>query len=149
MTVRVFGCLLSSMLCGTFLLSAGNAFSKEINFSRANCVNNESITWEYPWRNEHWWRVYSTHSRGGVNYNDPLEMHVVDSLWSYTWRSAAIHWGEGMNEGWRIWKVTGHHYESISGNIDNPQQPEDSRDMRLLEITNTVNCTLGVVFPYW
>lgn len=54
-----------------------------------------------------------------------------------------------MNVGWRIWKVTGHHYESISGNIDNPQQPEDSRDMRLLEITNTVNCTLGVVFPYW
>lgn len=53
MTVRVFGCLLSSLLCGTFLLSAGNAFSKEVNFSRANCINNESITWEYPWRNEH------------------------------------------------------------------------------------------------
>lgn len=68
--------------------------------SRANCINNESITW---WLNHSYiWKVVSIHDNG-------YGFHVVDTGFKYTWRQAAVHWGEGplcRSD----WEVSGYHY---------------------------------------
>ena len=69
--------------------------------SRANCGNNESITWWYlhPYN----WKVVSIHE-----YRKSSS-HVIDTGYTYTWRQHAIHWGEPVqtNGGWLVW---GYHY---------------------------------------
>lgn len=69
--------------------------------SRANCINNESVTWwlGHPYN----WRVVSTHSNiyGGG--------HLIDTGYSNTWRQAAIHWNEAPLDDHR-WYVAGYHY---------------------------------------
>lgn len=69
--------------------------------SRANCLNNESITW---WRGHYnTWRVISLH-------HSPFgQRHVIDTGWVYTWRAHAIHWGEGDPK--YLWTVYGVHYQ--------------------------------------
>lgn len=68
--------------------------------SRANCLNNESITWWY--HHPYDWRVVSYHTDQGA-YS-----HIIDTGFQYTWRAHAIHWGEGdMTGSWRVW---GYHY---------------------------------------
>jgi hypothetical protein len=69
--------------------------------SRANCLNNESITWWYlhPYN----WRVVSMHHH--IQYG---EMHSIDTGYDYTWRQHAIHWGEPIASG--KWEVWGYHY---------------------------------------
>ena len=81
--------------------SAVNAgFNGLTHHSRANCGNNESISWD--WTASHLLRVYSDHA-----YADfPREEHVVDTGWQDTWRSAAVHWGEGRGG----WTVLGQHW---------------------------------------
>lgn len=67
--------------------------------SRANCINNESITW---WNGHPYdWRTISMHIMQDGNY------HYVDSQWNYRDVSRAVHWGEGLSGGWR---VRGFHY---------------------------------------
>lgn len=69
--------------------------------SRANCSNNESITW---WLGHPYdWRVVSTHTNiyGGG--------HLMDTGYAYTWRQAAVHWGEAPLGDHR-WVVSGYHY---------------------------------------
>ncbi len=66
--------------------------------SRANCANNESISW------------WAGHSFTG---------------WQTTWRSAAVHWGEGTGG----WYVLGHHW-----GIDS------HRDKVLLSKTDAIDC---------
>ncbi len=75
-------------------------FNGVTHSSRANCGNNESISWD--WKEDHMFRVMSYHS---ANYRTEIP-HIVDTGWANTWRSAAVHWGEG-NGGW---KVLGQHY---------------------------------------
>ncbi len=69
--------------------------------SRANCLNNESITWWYlhPYN----WKVVSIH-RLRTN-----QTHVIDTGYKVTWRQHAIHWGEPIptDGGWEVW---GYHY---------------------------------------
>lgn len=70
--------------------------------SRANCLNNESITWWY--LHPYDWRVVSYHTDQGS------QAHTIDTGFIYTWRAHAIHWGEGSPTGsWRVW---GYHYLS-------------------------------------
>lgn len=68
--------------------------------SRANCLNNESITWWYlhPFN----WRVVSIHAHknGG--------QHAIDTGFRMWWRAHAIHWGEPIMDG--HWEVWGYHY---------------------------------------
>lgn len=75
--------------------------------SRANCINNESITWwlGHPYN----WKVFSIHSNlyGG--------QHHVDTGFNYTWRAAAVHWGEAPLDDHR-WTVGGYHYLAEYGN---------------------------------
>lgn len=67
--------------------------------SRANCINNESITW---WRGHSYdWRVVSIHQHYQAG------RHVVDTGFNYNDRVAAVHWGEGVHGGYKVW---GYHY---------------------------------------
>lgn len=70
--------------------------------SRANCLNNESITWDRT--ANHWLWTQSWHYR-----NWSALQHVVTAGTRYTWRSAAVHWGEGNNLV-PPWRVIGYHY---------------------------------------
>jgi hypothetical protein len=73
-------------------------------FSRANCVNNESISWDWPVRS-YWLWTDSYHRK------DVWEP-VLRTGWEYGFRSAAVHWGEGLSGGWY---VVGDHYQWVSG----------------------------------
>ncbi len=83
--------------------------------SRANCSNNESITW---WLGHPFdWRVLSIHTdiySGGS--------HNIDTGFSKTWRQAAVHWKEApMKEPPdRRWVVSGYHFLSDYGNGNIP-----------------------------
>lgn len=96
--------------------------------SRANCINNESISWDYT--ASHMYAVISFHTpdylRGG------LKPHRIEKHWAYTWRQAAVCWGEGNGlpvPNW--WLVNGYHWESINGKEE------------LQENTLTDFCSLG------
>lgn len=56
--------------------------------------------------------------------------HTYDTGWQYTWRSAAVCWGEGTNRS-GTWEVWGQHY------IKN-----DSGKILLLGNTHTKNCSI-------
>lgn len=66
--------------------------------SRANCANNESISWDAT----HTWHLAtnSMHAMHGKKY------HEFGSGVERTKRSAAVHWGEGTGG----WAVYGTHY---------------------------------------
>ena len=91
------------LICLTLLAINMNSyagFAGLTTHSRANCANNESITWHFG----HSYRLltYSAHiDRMGY-------MHEVKAAWANTWRSAAVHWfeakpGSGYN-------VIGNHF---------------------------------------
>lgn len=66
--------------------------------SRANCINNESISWDWT----HNWNL-KTEARHYLNHNF---VHMSETEWENTWRSAAVHWGEGRGG----WSVSSDHY---------------------------------------
>lgn len=89
--------------------------------SRANCANNESISWHL--NNPHELKTISVHrkqDRWG-SYS-----HVVETPWKNTWRSAAVCWGEGYSG----WSVVGYHYIRERGT------------QKLLGRTTATNCNL-------
>lgn len=76
--------------------------------SRANCGNNETISWHLGHRYMLWTASDHLDKRTGVN------IHTVVANWDKTWRSAAVHWGEGRGD----WAVMGHHWMADNnGNI--------------------------------
>lgn len=108
--------LKSRMLLVIFLLvlnCVAFAGLKEFTMhSRANCGNNESISWHAG--HSYWLKTVSTHAKlDPSNHYTPTERHKVYSVGSddtegeYTWRSAAVHWGEGVQGGWVVY---GSHY---------------------------------------
>jgi hypothetical protein len=97
-------------------------------FSRANCVNNESISWDWPGNNRWLW-TNSFHFKNG-RWEEPIR-----TGWQYTWRSAAVHWGEGFQRGYL---VVGNHYQWFQGYGE-----------YFFGRTETTNCNIGYFFPYW
>ncbi len=89
------------MLCLISLaLPVHAGLTKTTVHSRANCLNNESITW---WlRHPYEWRVVSVHKHISTG-----QMHAVDTGFQFKDRVAAIHWGEGTQGGFQVW---GYHY---------------------------------------
>jgi hypothetical protein len=88
-------------ISGILLLSSSYAglFNTTVH-SRANCLNNESITW---WAGHPYdWRVVSIHNRLSVS-----QTHVIDTGFQFKDRVAAVHWGEGTQGGYEVW---GYHY---------------------------------------
>lgn len=70
-------------------------------FSRANCINNESISWDSS--GSSYWNLYTTSLQ--TNLDDFTQVFVTAGP-AVTWRSAAISWfaaGEGF------WQVEGDH----------------------------------------
>ena len=83
-------------MSGTSLAS----FTGLSHHSRANCSNNESITWD--WTQSHWSWVNSDH----YNQRTGALVHLMFSNWYYSWRNAEVHWGEGRGG----WLVKGDHW---------------------------------------
>lgn len=71
--------------------------------SRANCGNNESISWD--WTHDWWLWTTSKHIKNRSE-------HTVDTGKAWTWRSAAVHWGEGTGD----YTVSGNHYRHYTDN---------------------------------
>lgn len=85
---------LSIILC-----ESANAGLKDLTIhSRANCINNETISWQAG-------VSHKLFTRSSHYYNGTLQ-HVIETGWQVTWRSAAVHWGEGTGG----WVVLGEHY---------------------------------------
>ncbi len=78
--------------------------------SRANCANNESISWDL--LENHVLRVDSHHiylPNPNINTNHSISTHPTQ--FSNTWRAAAVHWGEGGVPGTSsTWGVAGNHF---------------------------------------
>ena len=101
--------LLLSAILGALPLSSNAGMVSTTVHSRANCVNNESITW---WLGHAYdWRVVSTH--GNIYGRD--RDHLIDTGYAMTWRQAAVHWNEAPLNDHR-WFVSGYHYLSDYGN---------------------------------
>lgn len=97
-------------------------------FSRANCANNESITWDWP-GNNYWLFTKSYHYKNG--YWRP----TISTGWQYGFRSSAVDWGAGFAGGAY---VVGDHWQWIA-----------YYGSKYLGRTQTNNCNLGYFFPYW
>lgn len=69
--------------------------------SRANCFNNESISWDATT-----YRILATES---LHAYDNKPIHWDGSGWENTWRSAAVCWNEAPPSQHR-WVVEGHHH---------------------------------------
>lgn len=95
------------LLLGLQINSADAGFNATTVHSRANCYNNESITW---WLNHSFnWRVVSIHANIYGGY------HQIDTGFNNTWRQAGVHWGEAPIGDHR-WTVSGYHYLASYGN---------------------------------
>lgn len=101
-------------------------------FSRANCANNESITWDWPGNNHTLW-TNSFHYDTRVRAWEPPP--TIRTGWEWGYRSGAVHWWEGLKGGRQ---VTGHHfaYSWPYGEY-------------LLGRTYATGCNIGFFFPYW
>lgn len=81
---------------------------KLTHHSRGNCINNESISWHLGHR--YWFWINSEH----FNERTMDRLHYDLTNWQYTWRAAAVCWGEGNKrtpgETIPIWTVHGTHW---------------------------------------
>jgi hypothetical protein len=121
--ILLFGILTSS-------LNAHAGFGVTTAASRANCMNNESITWNSA--KSFNWKTISIHQH--VNGNkDPYWNHLVDTGWEVTWRSAAVHWGESPDVGQYKWNVNGYHFFADYANGKWPFAENYARDCHLYD----------------
>jgi hypothetical protein len=111
-------------------LNANAGFGVTTAHSRANCGNNESITWNS--KQSYVWKTISIHQH--VNGStDPYYRHLVDTGWQNTWRSAAVHWGEAPDIGKYKWDVWGYHFFEDYANGKWPFQEEYARDCAIYD----------------
>jgi len=103
------------------LISIANAgFNGFTMHSRANCGNNESISWDA--------RNYYTLGTVSHHYYKGQFNHGISTGWEYTWRSAAVHWFEA-NPG-SGWRVIGYHWIKVG------------TEQRLLLVTDVSDCSI-------
>jgi hypothetical protein len=111
----------SFIFLSLFLLTTSQAAFNGLSIhSRANCGNNESISWDAT----HTW-VLATET---FHYLNGSLVHLVGSGWENTWRSAAVHWGEGTGG----YQVIGYHHIWRAG---------DSK-VSELGVTNVRDCSI-------
>ena len=81
-------------------INCHSGINKTTVHSRANCLNNESITW---WLGHPYlWRVVSVHKSPWGS------MHEDSAGYDYNDRVAVVHWLEGLvSDPWQVW---GYHY---------------------------------------
>lgn len=124
---KIFKSIAPLLLGISTLMLAVPSHAGLVWFSRANCVNNESITWDWPGTN-YWLWTNSSHWKNGWDAG-------ASTGWEYGFRSAAVHWGEGLKRGYIVY---GNHYRFIPG-----------YGTQYMGRTQTDNCNLGFFFPYW
>lgn len=124
--VRKLKRVVLSTLLGSSLLYAVPSHAGLVWFSRANCVNNESITWDWPGTN-YWLWTSSYHRKNGVWDSG------ASTGWVYSFRAAAVHWGEGTSGGYY---VVGDHWRWIS-----------YYGTQTLGRTYATDCNLSYFFP--
>lgn len=111
-------------------INAHAGFNGTTAASRANCINNESITWYY--NHPFQWKTISIHQH--VNGNkDPYWYHLIDTGWATTWRSAAVHWSESPDVGQYKWDVDGYHFYIDYANGKWPMAQTYARDCHLYD----------------
>lgn len=92
-------------VAGIFLTSfaVSNANADLTWFSRANCINNESITW-HAW-NPEWLWTNTYHYKNGVylHCDNNVGDGCTGNAWQQTWRAAAVHWNEGLIGGFYVY----------------------------------------------
>lgn len=98
---------------------ANAAFNGLTIHSRANCINNESISWD--------WKNYWILNTQTWHYLNGQLQHEFQTGWQTTWRSAAVHWSEGTGG----WGVRGEHYIAYK-----------SGDMIPLGTTTAIDCSI-------
>jgi len=88
-----------------------NAISSLVKFSRANCVNNESVTFDpdgyirsYP--KLYWLATNSYHWNGSWHCVNNVSNDCSSAGYELDWHTAGIHWGEGTGG----WYVLGYHW---------------------------------------
>lgn len=91
-------------------------------FSRANCINNESITWDNTWAKD-WWMAVDSFQTSDTG---EFVWEVCDTLGK---RCAAVSWGAGVSMG-KTWEVDGYHYVSYE---DSGHTVEVQDQIRYLE----------------
>lgn len=64
--------------------------------SRANCGNNESVTWDLRYYFDSW--VNSEH----FNAKNGRLVHAMSSGWAFNYRNGQVHWGESFGGGWLV-----------------------------------------------
>ncbi len=91
--------IISTLLLGLQINSVNAGLYNTTVHSRANCLNNESITW---WKGHPTnWKVVSIHKHYQTG------THMIDTGYNTNDRVAAVHWGEGVHGGFVVW---GYHY---------------------------------------
>lgn len=88
--------LLMSLLLASNISHAG--FKGLTMHSRGNCANNESISWDATQS----WRL----GTNSIHLDKYANQHKFGAGIQNTWRSAAVHWGEGTGG----YTVYGEHY---------------------------------------
>ncbi len=101
---KVYVALVSLGICSSSIAGLNGP----THHSRANCGNNESISWD----------ATANHMYGTLSDHFSIStMHEVNTGWVNTWRCAAVHWGEAsFGAGW---KVIGTHWEMVNGVVKN------------------------------
>ncbi len=98
--ITILRILITSFILG-FVAEAHAGLHGLTAHSRSNCVNNESITWHAGYN--YWMRVISFHNYAHV------QKHVSDTFTVYTWRAAAVCWGEAPKIINGLWDVYAYH----------------------------------------
>ena len=96
--------LFSAIMSG----SAMAGYNALTHHSRANCVNNETISWHKG--HQYWFWINSRHRHEFLRQD-----HQVIHDWNLTWRAAAVHWGE-PGGGAGQWSVQGYHWMRAQNN---------------------------------
>lgn len=97
--------LISSLVALIFSNSAMAGATQLTHNSRANCGNNESISWDGSRKRT--LSVSSYHVKSGTSH------YVTTGGFSSTYRAAAVHWGESFTP--NLWYVRGTHWEMLNG----------------------------------
>ena len=102
-----------AFLSGFLIYSTSYAgFNGPTDHSRANCINNESITWDAT--KAHTFSVVTFHMSDYMDRIGQYSKHRLQTGWDVTRRSAAVHWGEGRTPA-GYYLVQGWHWEGING----------------------------------
>jgi len=109
MIARTFKCLVYAILLCPEIFGNVSAESLDIPtwnvsmFSRANCINNESITFEYLFHSEYWKMAVTSHQINLEAGEGDVVARTIYVPPEVTWRSAAVSWWSGLTGYWVVY----------------------------------------------